>query len=194
MARSPVLLGWLFVLGLSLAVSGATVTAVRLHAYLDDAAQLSSSGTRIVQLPGGDDVIFVGERDQSDAQPFGPAQVSVIDERTGASVPTRWDPSTDELSPRGEASRGLVSFVAPTAGPYRISIDGPRGLAVVVVRNEGSEARLVASWVATLVVGLAVVVAALVGAISRWRWRARARRVAATPTKSVEEWMARTPY
>jgi hypothetical protein len=182
------------IVGVTLSASGASVVAVRYHDYLDTAAELASSGTRTVQLPGGDDVIFVGERGQADRRPFAPGQVVVVEVRDGADVPVRWDQSSDDLSPRGMPSHGLLSFIAPSAGSYRITIDGPKGLFVTVVRNEGAEARLLAGWIALLAVGLVLVALAVGGLLQGRRRRTRTSRSGEERPHTIKEWIARTPY
>jgi hypothetical protein len=195
LARSRLLISWLLAVGLGLTASGAAALVLRLNAYTDGAAQLSSSGVRTVQLPGGDDVIFVGLLGERAPRPFGPLQVNVVDLRTGMPVPTRFDPSSDHLSPRDVPSLGLISFVAPAAGSYRISIDGPKGLFVVVVRNEGAEARLLAGWIAMLAVGVVLMVMGVVGLLRWLYWRYRVvAGPGSQPPSTIEEWMARTPY
>ena len=178
-----------------MAGGGGAVLVLRLTSYVNMAAELSSSGTRTVQLPGGDDVIFVGLLGEGVPAPFGPTQVTVVDLRTGAPVPTRWDPSSDHLSPHDVPSLGLISFVAPAQGRYRISVDGPKGLDLVVVRNEGAEVRLLAGWIAMLAVGVVAAVLGAVGAVRRRYWHRRVvARPDAAPPSTIEEWMARTPY
>jgi hypothetical protein len=191
LGRSRGLIAWLLLLGLVLSAVGGTVAAHRLNDYQDGKARLDSDGSSSVTLPGGDDIIFVGYLGESAQPPFDPAQVVVLEVRTGRRIPTRWDPSSDHISPVGIPSLGLISFTTPSDGRYEITIDGPKGLQLFVARSPGAEARLVAGWVALLVVGLAAILLGLVCMLVRIGWRYRVVRVQDRgPPRSVEEWMA----
>jgi len=110
---------------------------------------------------------------------------------TRTRVPTRWDPSSDHNSPDGIASLGLISFTAPRNGRYRITVTGPRGLTLFVARNPGAEARLLAGWIALLIVGLGILVFGIVCFMIRVSWRYRVVRLpGGGKPRTVEEWMS----
>ncbi len=189
LARSRALLVWLLVAGPALGGIGGLVTVVQLDAY--GVTRLASHGTSIVSLPRGDDVIFVGYLGESAAAPFDPAQVTVIELRTGSRVKVRWDLSADHNSPDAIPSLGLVAFDAPRDGRYRMTVDGPRGLHLFVGRSPGAEARFLVPWIALLALGMALTAVGLVGLVVRLSWRYRVvRRAPSTPPRTIEAWMA----
>ena len=191
LARSRSLIVWLLVTGAGLAAVGGTVSVLRSNDYQYREARLVSDGTTTVTLPGGDDVIFVGNLLESAMPPFDPAQVIVVAIGTRTRVPTRWDPSSDHNSPDGIASLGLISFTAPRNGRYRITVTGPRGLTLFVARNPGAEARLLAGWIALLIVGLGILVFGIVCFMIRVSWRYRVVRLpGGGKPRTVEEWMS----
>ena len=191
LARSRALIAWLLVTGLWLAGIGGTVSAIRSNDYQYRDARLVSNGTAIVTLPGGDDVIFVGNLEEFARPPFDPSQVTVIEVGTGARVPTRWDPSSDHNSPDGIPSLGLISFTAPKSTRFRITVAGPKGLELFVTRDPGAEARLLAGWIALLACGLGVLLFGFVCLVIRVSWRYRVVRPGGGGSpRTIEEWMA----
>jgi hypothetical protein len=190
LARSRGLIAWLLVCGATLVALGGGTSIVRSNDYQYHEATLSSHGTTVVSLPGGDDVIFVGNLPESGPAPFSPAQVKVIEVKTDARVTAFWDPSSDHNSPDAVPSLGLVSFRAPRDGRYRITVDGPKGLRLFVARSPGDEARLLAPWVVVLVLGLGIFVAGLVALLIRINWRYRVVRRQGAAPRTIEEWMA----
>jgi hypothetical protein len=191
LGRSRALIAWLLLSGLAFAVVGGTVAIVRFNNYGD--TRLNSHGTSTVTLPGGDDVIFVGDLSRGTTPPFDPAQVRVIEVATGRRVATRWDPSSDHNSPYDVPSIGLISFTAPAAGRYRITIDGPRGELLTVARSPGAEARLVAGWIAFGVVGIGILLFGAICLVVRISWRYRTVRAEGARPRTIEEWMAAPP-
>lgn len=188
--RSRAFIAWLLVTGLALIAVGGGTLVERVNAYENHEARLPSHGSTTVRLPGGDDVIFVGHLLESGPLPFGPAQVTVTEVRTGAPVHAFLDPSNDHNSPNEIPSLGLISFDAPAAGAYRITIDGPKGLTLFVARSPGNEARLVAAWVVMLVIGVGIAITGLVALLIRINWRYRVVRSQTKSPGTIEEWMA----
>ena len=193
LGRSRGLIAWLLVSGLAIAAIGGTVSVRRLNDYQYGESRLASDGTSTVSLPGGDNVIFVGNLPVSARPPFGPAQVVVIEVRNGLRVSTRWDPSTDHNSPDGVPSLGVISFTTPKSGRYRITISGPSGEKLFVARSPGAEARLVAGWIALLVVGIGILLLGTICVIVRVSWRYRVvRSQVRAPPQTIDEWAAQS--
>jgi len=190
LARSRSMIAWLLVTGAALGAIGGTVTVVRGNAYQYDEPRLVSNGSTTVPLPGGDDVIFVGNLLEGASPPFSPSQVTIVSIRTGARVAARWDPSTDHNSPDAIPSLGVISFTAPTSGEYRITIAGPPGVPLFVSRSPGAEARLLAGWIALWVAGAAVALFGVVCLLIRVSWRYRTVSRPAGPPRTIEQWMS----
>lgn len=164
--------------GLVLAGAGVGFGFQRLVNELD-LKPLRSDGSVTVTLPGGQDLIYVGSLGERAPRPFGPSDVRIVDVATGKTVPSRFDPSVDENSPDDIGSLGLISFVIPVSGRYRVTIHGPSGLRVWAGTSPGTNVRDLVPWFVTTGVGVALIALFVFGATERRRERRAALGVPA---------------
>lgn len=131
--------------------------------------RVDSSGTSVVTLPSGQDLLYVGLLGEHAPRPFGPGQVHIVQLSTGRVIRSRFDPSLDRNSPDGVASLGLISFVIPQPGSFRVTIDGPRRLSVWAGTSPGTTVRQLAPWMVVTGLGLSSLVLGVVGVMVRRR-------------------------
>lgn len=156
--------------GLALTAVGVGFGFAKLNAD-NNLTPVQSDGTVTVTLPSGQDLLYVGLLGEHSPPPFGPSQVQIVQVSSGRTITTKYDPTHDHNSPDGIGSLGLISFVIPTAGRYRVTINGPRGLRIWAGTSPGTTVRQLVPWLVTSGLGLAVLGLGIASAVTRSRGR-----------------------
>jgi hypothetical protein len=164
--------------GVLLLVSTATLTIVRLFAYLDDSPAMSAPGHATLHLDSGTYILFehTARAGPYDCSPtsvcvtIGPTDVSVTS-TTHQALLVQTDPSADGISRHGLHYAGAVVFHTSHPGTYVIGITTSEPGQIVVALGPSEEAFALSGWIILAAIGLVLIAVALIGTATSYRDR-----------------------